>query len=63
MEKLILEVAKCPQNHLCPAVKVCPMGALSQEGFQAPIIDYDKCIACGICADSCGKQALQIVEC
>lgn len=62
MKKLIIETTKCPQNHLCPSVRICPKQALTQEGMKAPIIDYDKCIACGICAKSCGKQALQIVE-
>ena len=43
-KKLNIIVENCPQNHKCPAVKVCPVGALSQEGFQAPKIDYEKCI-------------------
>ena len=34
----------CPQNHPCPAVKVCPVGALSQNAFEAPTINHDKCI-------------------
>lgn len=54
--KIIKE--KCPQDHRCPAVKVCPVGALSQEGFNAPTIDYDKCIACGKCSNFCPKKAL-----
>ena len=45
-KKLNIIVENCPQNHKCPAVKVCPVGALSQEGFQAPKIDYEKCISC-----------------
>ena len=32
----------CPQNHPCPAVKVCPVGALSQNGYNAPTINHDK---------------------
>ena len=43
-KKLNIVVEHCPQNHKCPAVKVCPVGALSQKGFEAPKIDYDKCI-------------------
>lgn len=40
MEKqLKIIVQRCPQNHHCPAIKVCPVGALSQNGFSAPIID------------------------
>ena len=54
--KIIKE--KCPQDHRCPEVKVCPVRALSQEEFNAPTIDYDKCIACGKCANFCPKKAL-----
>ena len=46
---LVLIKDNCPQNHPCPAVKVCPVGALSQTGFDAPVIDHDKCIKCGKC--------------
>jgi hypothetical protein len=29
---MILKVinSRCPQNHICPALKVCPTGALKQ---------------------------------
>lgn len=57
-KKLNIVVEHCPQNHKCPAVKVCPVGALSQKGFEAPKIDYDKCIGCGKCAKLCPKKAL-----
>ena len=61
--KLILDLQKCPANHSCPAVKVCPYNALSQEdNNHAPVIDYNLCVACGACTRVCGKQALQIVE-
>jgi len=55
---LILKKENCPQNHKCPAIKVCPVGALSQVGFNAPIIDYNKCIKCGKCSNFCPKKAL-----
>lgn len=59
MQKLlILKKENCPQNHKCPAIKVCPVGALSQVSFNAPIIDYDKCIKCGKCSNFCPKKAL-----
>ena len=57
-KKLNILVENCPQNHKCPAVRVCPVGALIQEGFQAPKIDYKKCISCGKCSDFCPKHAL-----
>ena len=49
-KKLKIIIENCPQNHKWPAVKVCPVGALSQKDFKAPKIDYDKCIKCGKCS-------------
>lgn len=57
-KKLKIIEEKCPQNHKCPAVEVCPVGALTQEKFSAPKIDYDKCIRCGKCSNFCPKKAL-----
>ena len=57
-KKLKIIINNCPQNHKCPVVKVCPVGALSQEGFKAPEINYDKCIKCGKCSNFCPKKAL-----
>ena len=57
---LVIKTENCPQIHSCPAVKVCPVGALSQSGFSAPVINYDKCIACGKCSDFCPKKALEL---
>ncbi|MEA4822803.1 MAG: 4Fe-4S binding protein [Clostridiaceae bacterium] len=51
---------RCPQNHPCPAVRVCPVGALSQIGFAAPAVDQDKCIRCGKCVKYCPKRALTL---
>jgi len=55
---LKIKKERCPQNHKCPAVKVCPVGALSQKEFEAPTIDKEKCIACGKCATFCPMNAL-----
>lgn len=55
---LIVKQNKCPQNHPCPSVKVCPVGALSQSGFSAPTVDMNKCIRCGKCVNFCPKKAL-----
>lgn len=48
---------KCPQNHPCPSVRVCPVGALQQNGFAAPTVDQEKCIDCGACIDYCPMGA------
>jgi len=49
---------KCPQNHRCPALKVCPVNALKQEGNNAPTVDLSLCIECGECTNFCPMQAL-----
>ena len=60
--KLSIEKSKCPQNHLCPSVKVCPVGALSQVDFKLPVIDDSKCIKCGKCVDFCPKKAFVFIK-
>ena len=57
-----LEVIKdrCPQNHKCPAVMVCPVEALSQETIEAPTVDQDLCIECGRCVEFCPQRALAL---
>jgi ferredoxin len=49
---------RCPQNHQCPLVRLCPVGAIYQAGFAAPVIDPEKCIECGACPISCGYGAV-----
>ena len=50
---------KCPQNHPCPSIKVCPTGAIVQNGFDAPSIDHEKCIECKVCVKYCPMGAIQ----
>jgi len=33
-----------PQNHPCPSVQACPVGALKQDGYNAPEVDMEKLI-------------------
>lgn len=49
---------RCPQNHQCPSVAVCPVNALTQSGFDAPQVDADACVKCGKCVGFCPKGAL-----
>ena len=58
---LLVVKENCPQNHPCPSVPVCPVGALKQNGFHAPTVDPDTCIRCGKCTKSCLRQALVLV--
>lgn len=57
-KKLVVIKANCPQNHPCPSVRICPVGALTQEGFNAPTVEHEKCIRCGKCVKFCPKKAL-----
>lgn len=60
--KLNIIESRCLKNHKCPAVNICPVNALTQENFEAPKIDYEKCIRCGRCASFCPKKALVLKE-
>ena len=50
---ILVQSNYCPQNHRCPTLRVCPTGALKQEGYNAPTIDAETCIECGRCVTSC----------
>jgi ferredoxin len=52
-----LESKRCPQNHPCPALRVCPVNALTQNGYEAPKIDAAKCIECKKCIKVCPMGA------
>jgi len=58
VKSLVVKTAHCPQNHPCPSVNVCPVGALTQKGFHAPDVDMNKCIKCGKCVNYCPMRAL-----
>lgn len=49
----------CPHDHVCPLIRICPVGAITQGDDGYPIVDHDKCIECGKCVRSCPKKAMQ----
>ncbi len=58
-----VDAKRCPANHPCPAVKVCPVGALTQEGNTGlPKVDRETCTSCGLCCDVCPMGALKLKE-
>lgn len=59
---LIIKKERCPQNHICPSLAVCPVGALSQDGFNAPTVDSEKCIRCGKCIKFCPMKVFALIE-
>lgn len=52
-----VDLKRCPQNHPCPALGVCPVNALTQSGFSAPTVDAVKCIDCKKCVKFCPMRA------
>ena len=56
MPKVISE--RCPQNHVCPCVRVCVAGAITQKGYAAPEINMDVCTSCGLCTRICPMGAI-----
>ncbi len=56
--RLVVKTDRCPQNHPCPSIRVCPTNALTQKGFKAPDVDPEKCIKCGKCVRYCPMRAL-----
>ncbi|HBY21618.1 MAG: 4Fe-4S ferredoxin [Clostridiales bacterium GWE2_32_10] len=60
--KLVVKKERCPQNHPCPSVKVCPVKALKQKKFEAPEVDEEVCIKCGKCVKTCPMRALVMEE-
>jgi Fe-S-cluster-containing hydrogenase component 2 len=56
---LTINPSACPQNHRCPIIPVCSVGAISQAGYGLPEIDEVTCIECGKCAKYCPMHAVQ----
>jgi len=56
---ITIDKNKCPQNHRCPSIAVCPVGAISQNGYELPIINQELCVECGKCISFCPKRAIQ----
>lgn len=61
---IMIQVDKntCPHNHVCPLVKACPEGAISQNAEGFPVIDYSLCIECGKCVRQCPMKAMKHVD-
>ena len=62
----MVDYGKCqPENceeGICLAMSVCPKGVLSQEvPHEMPDLNPDVCVGCGICAQACPFQAIQVM--
>lgn len=63
MKRVKIAAENCPQNHFCPVMRACPVGAISQKSpFEAPVIDESKCTNCGRCIRFCAYGAFRISE-
>ena len=49
---------RCPQDHICPLLKMCPQKAINQKEFKAPTINNEKCVECLICVENCPYNAV-----
>ncbi|MDP4290666.1 MAG: 4Fe-4S binding protein [Bacteroidota bacterium] len=52
----------CPQNHRCPIINICPVGAITQNGYGLPVIDQTKCAECGKCVRFCPMHAIKDIS-
>jgi len=57
-------ITECVQEIPCnPCVDSCPVDAISMKDINAPpVVDYNKCIACGQCVGVCPGLAIFIVK-
>jgi ferredoxin len=55
---LTISPLACPQNHRCPIITICPVGAISQNGIGLPVIDETKCTECMKCTKFCPMRAV-----
>ena len=56
MKKAVRNIRLCTKDCLC--LYVCPTGATDTENS---VIDLDKCIGCGVCAQACPSSAISMV--
>ncbi len=58
--KIRIDEKRCPADHPCPSIRICPTKAISQKKifFGLPEIDYEKCINCKKCIDFCPLGAI-----
>ena len=56
---MYVDAQRCPQNHRCPCIGVCPVGAFHQKGVDdLPVIDAERCTGCGVCVQFCPQAAV-----
>jgi len=61
-QRIFVDKRRCPENHPCPSVRVCPVNALSQKGYAAPKVNMKACVKCGKCVRYCPMGAIRVVS-
>lgn len=56
---IVVDPKKCPQDHRCPILPRCRVGAISQKETGLPTVDPEKCIDCGVCITGCPLGAFE----
>ena len=56
---IVISKTICPQDHSCPAIRICPVAAITQKGFELPRIEKEKCISCLKCIKFCPMGAIR----
>lgn len=57
---VLIDQERCPQNHPCPLVALCPVEAITQVGNELPQVDAQTCIECEACVNACAMGAMQM---
>lgn len=63
-KKIMIDKNRCPANHPCPSIRVCPVKAMKQKKIFTglPEIDQEKCTKCGKCIKYCPMGAIKMIE-
>ena len=51
--KYSYKITMCNHCTNAPCVEACATGAMHKDEYGLTVVDYDKCICCGLCATAC----------